>query len=201
MFNQRKVRGRPNLNNFDRERGESQSRGSLGVYAVQPSMGSVPIGPAPPNERQVVSVYSARPIGGYDMCLSGSFSTYNSLPQVSVTTPIGYSAIVRRIEIESSPAFLATTDIAFTFQSAGVFQPGWRWSMGKVLTERSIDVFFPVPSNTSFGIKEVGGGFTGTSTVVVVYVRFVGNLLLDDSTPVTQQVGSLPHGVRVLNKE
>lgn len=191
--------GRPRLGGFSHDRGETVVPGSLDLYAVRRPLPPIPVGPAPPNERQVISVFDSRPIGGYDMCISGSFSLYSGAALITVMSPIGYSAIVRRIELESSPGYVAPNDMEWVFQSAGVFQPSWNWAMGRILNERGIDVFFPVPPNTPFGIKEIGGGFVGATTSATVYARFIGNLLLDDSTPVTQQVGSMPPGVRVVS--
>lgn len=199
-MNQRRPTGnRPG--EFSAGRGERVVAGTKDLYAVRAPLGNIPVGPAPPNERQVISTFDSRPIGGYDMCITGSFSLYSGTPVITVQSPIGYCAIVRRIELESSPAYLCPADLEWIFQSAGVFQNAWSWKMGKTLSERAIDVFFPVPSNSPFGIKEVAGGFSGATTSATVYARFIGNLILDDATPVTQQVGSLPPGVRVVQKK
>ena len=189
------------MGNFEHERGERSVQGRLNVFAVPPQVGNVPVGPAPPDNRQVQSVYDSRPIGGYDFCLTGTFDTYSAPPLVEARAPLGYVAMVRRIEIEASPAVIAGADMRWVFSSAGVQIPAWTWDMGPTLSERGIDVFFPVASNALMALRETQGGleFPLFSTVTTIIVRFIGNLLLDQTIPVTQQAGSLPTSVVVVS--
>lgn len=185
----------PNAPEFESARGERVRQGDPRIHGVMPQPGNIPIGPAPPHIRQVVSTYDARPIGGYDFVLSAVFSTYTETPQAVVQSPKGYVTVVRRIEVAFNPMALLSDAVLWTFAANGVVATSWNWNTGKVLEDKAIDVFFVVPPNTPFSLKGGGGLINFDSTQVTV--RFIGNLVLDSNDPANEQVGSLPHTVKL----
>lgn len=189
------------LGGFEQARGERQVTGTPGIVAVTPQPGNIPIGPAPPHIRQVLSVYDSRPIGGYDFVLTGQFQPYFDPSQANVTSPQGYITVVRRIEFFVEPAFLNGRAPVWNFFANGVAATAWEWTTPRLVNEEGIDTFFVIPPNTTFGLRTgttfSGGGEGGSS----LYVRYIGNLLLDSNEPPTEQVGQLPHAVFPITKE
>lgn len=100
-------------NEFDRMRGEVQHRGSR-VLAVQPNAPPAPVGISPPDPRNVVSNFDTRPIGAYDFAATDQqqmgpgelvqFSDFIFAP------PPGYTAVLRRIRWEFTPAAAMNLD-------------------------------------------------------------------------------------------
>lgn len=192
---------RIHLGGFEHERGEHTVQGDPRIYGVNPQPGPLPIGPAPPFIRQVISVFDSRPIGGYDFVLSDTFNPYLELPRAEVVSPKGYISIVRRIEVEASPGFVLPEAQLWRFAANGVVAIGWEWAGGLTLTERGIDTFFVVPPSTPYTLIAVTG-FTGIAAGSVnVIVRFIGNLILDSNEPPNEQVGSLPHTVIPIERD
>lgn len=187
------------LGGFEQARGERQVTGTPGIVAVTPQPGNIPIGPAPPHIRQVLSVYDSRPIGGYDFVLTGSFAPYISAPQAFVQSPKGYVAVLRRIELFAYPAFLNTSAPAWSFVANGVAATAWDWVTSPAVDADGIDVFFVIAPDQPFGIRAALNAFNvGGSSI---YVRYIGNLLLDSNEPPSEQVGQLPHAVFPIVKE
>lgn len=185
------------LGGFEQARGERQVTGTPGIVAVTPQPGNIPIGPAPPHIRQVLSVYDSRPIGGYDFVLTGSFAPYVDPGRAFVTSPQGYVTVVRRIEFFAEPAFLNGRVPVWSFFANGVAATAWNWTTPALVDSEGIDTFFVIPPNIPFGIQ-TATAFVGGS---VLYVRYIGNLLLDSNEPPSEQVGQLPHAVFPITKE
>lgn len=186
------------LGGFEQARGERQVTGTPGIVAVTPQPGNIPIGPAPPHIRQVLSVYDSRPIGGYDFVLTGSFTPYLSVARADVTSPQGYVTVVRRIEMFADPAFLNGSAPLWNFFANGVAATAWEWRTPSLVTSEGLDTFFVIPPNVGFGLRSGSAFFVGGSTI---YVRYIGNLLLDSNEPPSEQVGQLPHAVFPIKKE
>ncbi len=187
------------LGGFEQARGERQVTGTPGIVAVTPQPGNIPIGPAPPHIRQVLSVYDSRPIGGYDFVLTGQFQPYVDASQAFVVSPLGYITVVRRIEFFAYPAFINPSAPVWSFVSDGVSATAWQWITSPAVADDGLDVFFVVAPGKSFGLRAPANTFTvgGAS----LYVRYIGNLLLDSNEPPTEQVGQLPHAVFPIVKE
>lgn len=96
----------PGTATFDVSIGDRQRRGDR-VLAVPPSMGHVPVGIAPPDPLNVVSVFDTRPISAYDFAHDGSdiMSVGDAATplDVSMTVPGGYTAVLRSVRWEFIP--------------------------------------------------------------------------------------------------
>lgn len=187
---------RRHLGGFEQSRGERQQQGTPGVIGVTPQPGNIPIGPAPPHIRQVLSVYDSRPIGGYDFVLTGSFQPYVDPARALVVSAPGYVTIVRRIEVFAEPSFLNGRVPVWNFSANGVAATAWQWTTPALVTEEGVDTFFVIPPNVAFGLTSATTFVPGA----VLYVRYIGNLLLDSNEPPSEQVGQLPHSVFPLTK-
>lgn len=173
--------------------GETQRPGdkdALGLPQQLPA--DIPIGPAPPHIRHVISTYDARPIGGYDFLLSDQSDFYVDAQRLDVVTPLGYMSILRRIEIEASPTIIQPGLFSWLLQIGGITLPNWRWLHGPTLNERSINLFVVVPPETQITLLYNGATITQNSIVIG---RFIGNLILDVNAPPDQHVGSTPPSV------
>lgn len=180
-------------------------QGDPNAYGVQPQPGNIPTGPAPPYVRQVVSSYDSRPIGGYDFVFSGTLSTtegaIDAQPYYERITPRGYVSVVRRIEVEANTALNLGNPQEWIFSQGGVIAVNWNYMASDYLSEFGVDTFFVVPQNTPIRLTAVTGFDGFPAQVGAVYVRFIGNLILDTNEPSNGIIGSLPHTVRVATKE
>ena len=181
-------------------RGESQVPGQKALALPRELPPSVPFGPAPPNIRQVQSVYDSRPIGAYDFVLTDIVDPYAEPPEALITTPEGYITILRRVELEANPVMVVTAGGGIMNQWVlrvnGITVPNWQWDFEPLLTFRAIDTFIVVPPNTTISIfSPLGTPLTGTPTTL--FGRFIGNLILDSNESPNQLVGSNPHSVIV----
>lgn len=103
----------PTPGEFERERGETQERGAEGLRAVGPSLPpNIPIGIAPPAPLQVVSAFETRPISAYDFAATDSavIGLEASVPDLNVTVPAGYTAVLRTVRIEFTPNGIVNLD-------------------------------------------------------------------------------------------
>jgi hypothetical protein len=95
--------------------GDRQRHGDH-VLGVPPSMADVPVGIAPPEPLQVVSIFDTRPISAYDFCFNdfGIFDPGEVDPIVVLEAPVppGYTAALRRLEIEFTPNGIVNLDAA-----------------------------------------------------------------------------------------
>lgn len=189
------------LGGFEQSRGEHQRPGDRNILGVPPQPGNIPIGPAPPAIRQVISQYDSRPIGGYDFVLSDSFDPIAGQRRADVQSPKGFITVVRRIEIDCSPSFLLATSPVWNFLTAGVSAIAWNWNTGRFLSSAGIATFFVVPPDTQYSLISPNLSVTSAEASAELVVRFIGNLILDTNEPPTEQVGSLPHAVYAMKKE
>ena len=189
------------LGGFERDRGEEIRTGQH-VLAVPPGIpANTPVRPAPPYPRQVQSVFDSRPIGGVDFVSSVPIPLYAGIIDWLVTAPLGYVSIIKRIELEATPAlFMSGVNFEFRFLIDGIVQPSWEWVFGSTMNERVIDpVFFVVPPNIQYGVRSLND--FSLFTVHTIIARFIGTLVLDANLPVTEQVASLPTKVTVVEKD
>lgn len=171
-------------------------QGDPNIHGGTPSPGNVPVGPAPPDVRQVIATFDSRPIGGYDFVLSDSFTSYNELPIAEVRSAPGFITIVRRIEVEALTAAMLPENQRWSFSANGVAATAWDYRSGRLLSSWGVDTFFVVAPNIPMRLTALAG-FTGISDTIEVIVRFIGNLLLDSNEQPSAQVGTPPHTVRV----
>lgn len=171
-------------------------KGDPNIHGGTPAPGNVPVGPAPPDVRQVIATFDSRPIGAYDFVLSDLFTSYNEQPIAQVQSSPGFITIVRRIEVEAVSGVLLPENQRWSFSANGVAATGWDYQAGPLLTSWGVDTFFVVPPNIPMRLTALNG-FTGITTTVGIIVRFIGNLLLDSNEQPSAQVGTPPHTVRV----
>lgn len=171
-------------------------KGDPNIHGGTPAPGNVPVGPAPPDVRQVIATFDSRPIGGYDFVLSDSFTSYAELPVAEVQSAPGFITIVRRIEVEAVNGALLPEAQRWSFSANGVAATAWDYRAGPMLSSWGVDTFFVVPPNIPMRLTALTG-FTDILTEVNVIVRFIGNLLLDSNEQPSAQVGTPPHTVRV----
>lgn len=103
----------PTPGEFERARGETQERGAKDLRAVGPSLPAhVPIGIAPPAPLQVVSAFETRPISAYDFAATDSavIGVEASVPDLNVSVPAGYTAVLRLVRVEFTPNGQANLD-------------------------------------------------------------------------------------------
>lgn len=187
------------LGGFAAERGEVVRQGNPNLYGIKPAAGPIPIGPAPPNIKQVLAVFDSRPIGSYDFVLSDTFDPYGGDAFAEVVTAPGYITIVRRIEVEAAGgAVLLAENQEWNFYANGVAATAWSYAAGRTLSSWGVDTFFVIPPNTPIRLLPVFG-YTGITSNVPTIVRFIGNLLLDTNEPPSEQVGTLPPAVHLLD--
>lgn len=190
-----------NVGGFAAEIGEQVQRGSRGVLGLGPDLGPTPIGPAPSGARQVVSMYDARPIGGFDFVLSYHYDA-DAGPEEPfglVTAPQGYTTVIRRIEVEPFPSVLLESPGVFMLYINGNAVPAWEWFSGTSFLGCAIETFVVAPERSSIRLAGSGGFGEGPEGPRIddMIVRFSGNLILNSGDQPTEQVGSLPHTVKL----
>jgi hypothetical protein len=186
-----------NLGAFERARGEVQTPGDPRIYGVNPQPGPIPIGPAPPHIRQVISEFDSRPIGAYDFVLAAFYTPYLDIARLVVRSPLGYITIVRRIEVSVYPSLLA--GVTWSFSANGVVANSWDWALTQPLVDDAINTFFVIPPDVEYGL--LSNDFLTIQAASQFTVRYIGNLILDVGEPPNEQVGSLPHTVYPVQKE
>lgn len=186
------------LGDFERMRGERQKEGDYTRALPEQLPADIPVRPAPPYPRQVISGYDARPIGGMDFVLSEYMNIYGGPTFtvadqiVTVIAPFGYVTVLRRVEIEGTPSIVAGADFTLSLLVDGITQPNWTWGWGSILDGfRAIDTFIVIPPNTPYGLFMSSPDLTADPNVSI-RCRFIGNLILDTNIPANEQVGSLP---------
>ena len=110
---------------FDQQRGEVQDEGSRDAMGNPPPLPPAPVGVAPPDPMNVVSNFDTRPIGAYDFAMTdfavlgpGEVATF---AEVFFDVPQGYTAVLRRVEIEFLPGMTVNTGSAGTNPPQHVF--------------------------------------------------------------------------------
>jgi len=172
-------------------------KGDPNIHGGTPSPGNVPVGPAPPDVRQVISTFDSRPIGAYDFVLSDMFTTYAERPVAEVQSAPGFITIVRRIEVEAVDGVILQENQRWSFSANGVAATAWDYRAGRLLSSWGVDTFFVVAPNVPMRLTALNG-WPGESNVESnVIVRFIGNLLLDSNEQPSAQVGTPPHSVRI----
>jgi hypothetical protein len=187
------------LGGFEQERGEVMRPGDRALGLPLPLPANIPVKPAPPYPRQVISGYDARPIGGYDFVQTGLLIPYAN-PLLTVRSPLGFITVLRRIELEAMPATMLSEPWAWRLVIDSITQPNWEWGHGPVLdASRALDTFVVIPPDTPYGLRVLND--FSTLPGITIVARFIGNLLLDSNIPPTEQVGSMPTRVSVQSEE
>lgn len=182
----------------------SGSRGVLGLAPPRPATKRTTDGAAPAYSRQVVSAYDGRPIGAYDFVTGDALTAYDpgggfvyaDFPQF--ISPPGYVTVLRRIVIDGAPGIMAAAgSLSWRLVIGGITQPNWTWVHGGVLAgERLLDTFIVIPA-INLAVQLIPYFDAVVLGVGIITVQFSGNLILDANEPPNEQVGSLPHAVRV----
>lgn len=85
----------------------------------------------------------------------------------------------------------------WNFIANGVASTAWNYAAGKTLTTWGVDTFFVCQPNIPIRLR-AALGFSGFTQSVSIITRFIGNLILDSNEPPTEQVGTLPHAVHIV---
>lgn len=172
-------------------------RGDPNIRGITPTPGNIPIGPAPPDVRQVLATFDSRPIGAYDFVLSDVVNTYAGAPVAEVQSAKGFVTIVRRIEVEAVDGVLLWENQEWSFSANGVASTAWSYMAGTALSSWGVDTFFVVAPNVPMRLTALHGFLPEAPVNATLIVRFIGNLLLDSNEQPSSQVGMPPHTVRV----
>lgn len=195
---------------FDRMRGEVQHPGSR-IIGLRPDAPPPPIGIAPPDPRNVVSMFDTRPIGAYDFANTQVVTMGNGeaikVQTVNFDVPDGYTAVLRRVRVEFTPpgAMLAAQPAAGAVASKFLTMSLLR--SGGVIPNNSVRLFgnldqYEWPTHQVFGFWEAigllldpGTGFViplSPLNALFVGVTFMGTLIPTKSRPPETEIASDP---------
>lgn len=183
---------------FEESRGEFQRRGARGITGVPPNLGRVPVGIAPPEPLQVVSVFDTRPISAYDFLVTDSaLWTSGDAAQdiLEAIVPDGYTAVLRKLRIEFTANVVvnitsatANTAVMALLRNGGVI-PNNTW------TARGELIVIEWLTHQVYGAGEVmgmqiSGSRASPAADVIVNVNFSGTLIPTKSKPPETEIAS-----------
>lgn len=183
---------------FENSRGEFQRRGSRGITGVPPPLPHVPVGIAPPEPLQVVSVFDTRPISAYDFCVTDSaLWTSGDAAQdiLDAVVPDGYTAVLRRLRVE----FTANVVVNITSATANICTMALLRNGGVIPNNtwvaRGELIVIEWPTHQVYGANEVigmqiAGSRASPVADVIVNVQFFGTLIPTKSMPPETEIAS-----------
>lgn len=184
---------------FDRQRGEIQHRGDQ-VLGVPPQTPNIPVGIAPPEPLNVVSIFDTRPISAFDFAQSddGVMVLSEGTPiDLTATVPDGYTAVLRRIRLEFIPNGSVNLDAAGSdvltltlLRDGGVIPFNVVDLMGAldVFEWRTHQVF---GAGEVFGVRIIGSWALPVADVLV-QAHLYGTLIRSKSRPPETEIASAP---------
>lgn len=182
-----------------------QVTGQPGVMGLsRPIPANIPTKNAPTLDRQVQTVFSARPIAAHDFTVSnfGELVIGDGINPTNVdipnTVPAGYVAVLTSVEIDLYPTFVSSAvpdpvndmplEIGIT-RDSGLVDPDTAQYYGPVSSIKIPTYQVYAPGQT-FGIRMIKPPLVVNR--VAVAVRFFGTYLPYDGLPPDQTVGSPP---------
>lgn len=205
MIDQRKLR---HVREFAATLGERQQKGVSPVYALSPQMVEAPTGAAPPSPLQVLSMFDTRPVAAYDFVfdLVQRVSDAGPIWAQSAEVPNGYTAVLRRVELEFLAPFVGDTGPGVG--TAGFFE--WRLTRNGgavpncVVRLRGSYAEYTWHTHQVFAARELMG-LRGTVTAPTISpsllvagdayritAKLFGTLILSRNNPANMEIGSLP---------
>lgn len=185
------------MNEFEQQRGEIQQRGNRRVLGLGAPREPSVVGIAPPANLQVQSVFDTRPIAAYDFAISDTvdFGGMNSSSAaIMVAVPDGYTAVLRRVELESVPALLYNgvdgADIALTRDDSAI--PNNVVKLRAGLSSYTWDTHQVFGFWQRFGVRLTCGVAPPIIPEPKLTVRFFGVLIPSRSLPYPDEIASGP---------
>ena len=200
---------RPPTGEFAEQIGESQSRGSPGLTGLGPPQQPSEVGIAPPSPLQVQSVFDTRPLSAFDFAFdtAGRITEGGAPLLLNADIPDGYTAVLRRLEIEATPGFLGQTIAGGGYVTTAQMQvqllrDGSPIPWNLVVFRNALGIY-SWHTHQVFGFwQSMGAQFvivpptlTGAFDIGIT-ARFFGVLIPSRSLPPTEEVGSDPVLVR-----
>lgn len=183
---------------FDSARGEQQRPGAKGLKAVPPDRGPIPVGIAPPEPLQVVSVFDTRPISAYDFVASSTaLWTSGDAAQdiLQSAVPVGYTAVLRRLRIEfTSNGAVNLSSATANVATLRLLRNGAPIPNNTLQLRGALDVL-EWPTHQVFGANEffgmqIAGSRETPVADVIVNVNFFGTLIPTKSKPPETEIAS-----------
>ena len=185
------------VDEFEQQRGEIQRRGNRRVLGLGAPREPSVVGIAPPANLQVQSVFDTRPIAAYDFAISDSvdFGGLNSSSAaIQVEVPDGYTAVLRRVELEIVPALLYDgldgADIFLTRDDSAI--PNNDVRLRAAFTSYTWDTHQVFGFWQRFGVRLICGVAPPVVPEPKLTVRFFGVLIPSRSLPYPDEIASGP---------
>lgn len=185
---------------FARQRGEVQHRGAQ-AFGVPPPASHIPVGIAPPDPLNVVSIFDTRPISAFDFVQSdrGVMATgAETVPlDLTATVPDGFTAVLRRIRLEFTPNAVVNLSAATAVEmNMNLLRDGGVIPFNEVQMSGSLDVF-EWRTHQVFGAGEVfgvrlRGGWAVPIADLIVQAHLYGTLIRTKSRPPETEIASGP---------
>lgn len=201
-------RNRPQ-DEFAVQRGDAQRSGSPGLTGLGPPPVQADIGVAPPPALQVQSVFDTRPISAFDFAFDtvGRMVEGGSSLTLTADVPDGYTAVLRRLEIEVTGGFVGSLVALANYDNDSQMQVSLLRDGAPIpynrVTFRNALTIYNWHTHHVFGFWQTMGALfvivPNTITAnqpVGINARFFGTLIPSRSLPPYDEVGSDPVLVR-----